>query len=1031
MDQVIDYQNYEQLREVFSDKALRRRVRLVSVFGCAAEEVIYVTNDDKVYGFGRNRFGGLGLGTDEELFNKPTLNQTLSGKQLKNFFFGFEHWMALTSRGLVYGWGHNSSGQLGIGSLEPTTSPTLIGGIAEHHVIDVSCGGFFTLALTCDGQVFGWGANQFGQLGDGSFVNTSTPKHIPFDEKIASLTCGVHHSIALTVTGRALVWGLNGYGQLGREVRHPAYFPRPEAIPTLEDTVFAKSICGPNHSLLLTIDGSVFAFGENTGGQVGNGLIDHQWSPFRVKSDVQFKDIIGNKENDVSIAVSEDNRVFVWGLAKNRRYLTPQDITSGDSVFDIYAKVVKKSITFKTVVIDSELKTWELINEDLRQQTIDRKITKTEELFTNSKRNAIKTTVHSSTKGNGFSVEDYLDIKSFENYDLSLMDPKLLKNLRLFVVFQRGNSVIYVTNEDRVYGMGFNKNGDLGFNCIDYRQQSFRSPQLNRRLSGKQLVDIACGFEHCIGLTATGECYGWGVNRYGQLGIGSYDSPKLPEKITEFIDKTVVQICCGAYHSLALTSDGEVFSWGHNTFAQLGDKTYNSRDRPTQLLIRERVVTISCGVNHNMVLTTNGRVFLWGSNDVGQLGRPKEFDVRPSRRYPVCNRPQKLCGFDDQQIVKVLCGPNHTILLTSEGYVYAFGDNTDGQVGNGSTNTQFTPHLLNRKIIIKDIITNRENSLSIAVCDKNKVFYWGWAQKQRVLKPKALSPDLYCRSLFDIYVKLAKEKVTHKTLNLNEDVNQLFFDLNNGLNEDLNELNIESKHNSNEKLNNFDEKTVFTQNIGFYYENDDNSQEISEEIIERKDRVFGETPQTVSSVKELSIVGKVFIKHLNNSYNNPNKSDLKICSEDKVIYCHKTVLKIRNDRFWEILSEKLTEDNVIRINPKTFDSFVAFLKIFYGLDPEIDVRFVEDLQNMANCFGEPEIECLCADYCRQLRDCISVSNVCPIYEMAINRGLTDLETECIEFVSKHTKSVIRSDTFGAMDDSLSKRLMNSIINRKN
>ena len=82
---------------------------------------IYATNDDIVYGFGRNRFGGLGLGTEEDGIKEPQLNSTLSGKQIIDIFCGYEHWIALSADGQCYSWGHNQFGQLGIESPETTT----------------------------------------------------------------------------------------------------------------------------------------------------------------------------------------------------------------------------------------------------------------------------------------------------------------------------------------------------------------------------------------------------------------------------------------------------------------------------------------------------------------------------------------------------------------------------------------------------------------------------------------------------------------------------------------------------------------------------------------------------------------------------------------------------------------------------------------------------------------------------------------------------------------------------------------------
>lgn len=152
MDDILNVNNFESLATTLSDPELRREIRLLSVFGCAAAEVIYATKDDKVFGYGRNRFGGLGLGIETEV-KSPQLNRTLSGKRITNFVVGFEHWIALTATGHCYVWGHNQKGQLGIGSRDPSLTPQLIKGLAHEVVVQISCGGFHNLALTGTGQV--------------------------------------------------------------------------------------------------------------------------------------------------------------------------------------------------------------------------------------------------------------------------------------------------------------------------------------------------------------------------------------------------------------------------------------------------------------------------------------------------------------------------------------------------------------------------------------------------------------------------------------------------------------------------------------------------------------------------------------------------------------------------------------------------------------------------------------------------------------------------------------------------------------
>ena len=152
MDDILDYKNFPALTSTLINPTVRQRIRLLSVFGCDGQNVVYATNEDIVYGFGCNRFGALGLSTDEEVIDRPQLNYTLTGEHVIDFFAGREHWMALTADGRCYGWGHNQFGQLGLSSLRSTDTPHLIE-LTNEQVIRISCGDYHTLVLTVDGQV--------------------------------------------------------------------------------------------------------------------------------------------------------------------------------------------------------------------------------------------------------------------------------------------------------------------------------------------------------------------------------------------------------------------------------------------------------------------------------------------------------------------------------------------------------------------------------------------------------------------------------------------------------------------------------------------------------------------------------------------------------------------------------------------------------------------------------------------------------------------------------------------------------------
>ena len=400
--------------------------------------------------------------------------------------------------------------------------------------------------------------------------------------------------------------------------------------------------------------------------------------------------------------------------------------------------------------------------------------------------------------------------------------------------------------------------------------------------------------------------------------------------------------------------------------------------------------------------------YAWGHNKFGQLGRERDRDYRPEKKEWIANRPSSNLYFKNITFIKSVCGPNYTLFLTNDGYIYAFGDNLNGQVGNGRTLPQFRPIRINEEIRFKDIITHFANDLSIGISTDGQYYIWGLANNIKVLSPQ-LIPESGKDSVFTLYAKSAKKKITFKTIIFNET-------------KVINQSLIEFKCGENSYENRYNQMNVSTEDNSFV-------DEFCQSLHSEQSTAFDNL--SVRSSVQSSRPSTALKHHLNLSFDNPLNSDLKFRSEDKVIYCHKTILQIRNPRFWQILSEQIIEDkNEIKINGEKFQLFYSFLQYLYGIEPEFNEKIVYDLQAMAQHFDEMDLLDDCSQYIQQLENTPNMSNVCQLYEKAIRKGSPDLELRCVEFVANNWKQIVSSDEFHAMNDSLSKRLMISAINSK-
>lgn len=216
----------------------------------------------------------------------------------------------------------------------------------------------------------------------------------------------------------------------------------------------------------------------------------------------------------------------------------------------------------------------------------------------------------------------------------------------------------------------------------------------------KNITMIASGYDHTIALTDDGYVFGWGSNVYGQLGDGTTIDANLPVQVLCGEQEggtylhSINSIAAGGYHSMAVASDGAVYAWGYNEYGQLGDNSTADRHAPVRVHGVDNVGNLS-GINaiaangfNSAAVSSAGFVYCWGYNGKGELGNNTTVDSL----FPV----QVLSGSQGggtylHDIVMVSVGGVHVIALTSSGYVFAWGYNGDGELGNGLTTDSHVP----------------------------------------------------------------------------------------------------------------------------------------------------------------------------------------------------------------------------------------------------------------------------------------------------------------------------------------------------
>ncbi|ETR68383.1 MAG: hypothetical protein OMM_10587, partial [Candidatus Magnetoglobus multicellularis str. Araruama] len=219
---------------------------------------------------------------------------------------GYFHTLALKNDGTVWAWGYNNYGQLGDGTTTDKSSPIQVPGM--DNVIELATGYDHNLALKNDGTVWAWGLNDYGQLGDGTTTNRTSPVQISGLSNVIQLAAGKYHSLALKNDGTVWTWGYNSNGQLGDGTTTNRNSPI--QLSGLINVTALEGGC--YFSLALKNDGTVWGLGTNDYGQLGDGTTTSRNTPVQVSG---LNNVIALSGGDKSAcALKSDGTVWAWGI---------------------------------------------------------------------------------------------------------------------------------------------------------------------------------------------------------------------------------------------------------------------------------------------------------------------------------------------------------------------------------------------------------------------------------------------------------------------------------------------------------------------------------------------------------------------------------------------------------------------------------------------------------------------------------------------------------------------------------------------
>jgi alpha-tubulin suppressor-like RCC1 family protein len=509
-------------------------------------------------------------------------------------------------------------------------------------------------------------------------------------ETVTQVAAGGNHSCALTTAGAVHCWGSNGNGQLGDG--STTQRTTPVAVSGLGSGVAAIA-AGSNHSCALTTAGAVHCWGSNGNGQLGDGSTTSQSTPVAVSGlDSGVAAIAAGNSHTCALTTAGAVRCWGWnssgqlGDGSTTQRTTPVAVSGLGSGVAAIAAGRHHSCALTTA---GAVQCWGNNNSgQLGDGSTMGRSTPVAVSGLDSGVAAITAgSQHSCARTTAGAVRCWGSNFNGQLGNGTTTDsttPVAVSGLDSGVAaIAAGHNVhtCALTTAGAVRCWGWNVYGQLGDGSTMGRSTPVAVSSL-----GSGVATIVAGTSHNCARTTAGAAHCWGDNGFGQLGDGSTTNRFTPVAVSG-LGAGVAAIAAGDTHSCALTTAGAVHCWGLNGSGQLGDDSTTQRTTPVDVKgvggsgTLSDVAAIAAGTSHTCALTTAGAVHCWGNNSYGQLG---DGSTTP-RTTPVA-----VSGLDSG-VAAIAVGGTHSCALTTAGAVRCWGKNLVGQLGDGSTTYRTTP----------------------------------------------------------------------------------------------------------------------------------------------------------------------------------------------------------------------------------------------------------------------------------------------------------------------------------------------------
>jgi alpha-tubulin suppressor-like RCC1 family protein len=663
------------------------------------------------------------LGTNDVINSFTPVITFSSGINWKQVSAGTEHTAAIKTDGTLWTWGNGSDGRLGTNDTTNKSTPvtTFAGGTNWEQV---AAGGSHTSAVKTDGTLWTWGNGADGRLGTNNTTSRSTPvTTFAGGTNWKQVSSGGLHTVAVKTDRTLWTWGNGSSGQLGNNNLTNRLTP----VTTFSGgTNWEQVAAGGSHTTSVKSDGSLWTWGNGSGGKLGNTLLTDRSTPVTTfTGGTDWKQVAAGAEH--TAAVKTDGTLWIWGNGDSGvlgnslgflvRMLTPVTTFAGGNNWtdtattpfepDELYTLSAGSLHTTAIKTDGTLWIWGSessgrLGNGVTTGTISTPVTtfaggtSWKQISSgDSHTAAIKTDGTLWTWGNGDSgrlgrqytdnagVPVRLDPTNRIWADTATGEPD-----ELYTLSAGTQHTAAIKTDGTLWTWGFGEHAALGDNTI-----TNRSTPITTLSGGSSWKQVSAGDRHTAAIKTDGTLWTWGTGSSGQLGTNDTTTRSTP--VTTFAGGTNwKQVSAGTQHTAATKTDGTLWTWGNNDNGSLGRQYSTTVQVPVGLDFSNRIwadtatgepdelYTLSAGTQHTAAIKTDGTLWTWGNGSNGTLGNGNS-GASSNRSTPVTT----FAGGTNWK--QVSAGSQYTAAIKTDGTLWTWGNGDSGRLGDTTTGTFF------------------------------------------------------------------------------------------------------------------------------------------------------------------------------------------------------------------------------------------------------------------------------------------------------------------------------------------------------